>query len=256
MARRELVRFADEASYARAHAGTLAELLDRWFDTASGDWAASTRRVTKSLVEHHLKPHLGHLPITKVTTADIDGFYAYLSRCGGRRRRPLAAGTAHRVHVVLHRALAQAVRWEWIWLNPARNASPPRYVPADIRPPSAGEVVDLVAHASNINPSLGLFFPLVATTGARRGELLALRWRDVDLSDGSLAFQRSLVEGLDGPVHAPTKTRRSHRVALDASSVEALRAQQERAAAPAAERADRFVMDEAAWSTAGRAGGR
>jgi integrase len=243
-ARRELVRFADEASYARVHAGTLAELLDRWFETASGDWAASTKRETKSLVEHHLKPHLGHLPITKVTTADIDGVYAYLRRCGGRMRRPLAAGTVHRVHVVLHRALAQAVRWEWIWLNPASHASPPRYVQAEIRPPSAGEVADLVAHASNVNPSLGLFFLLAATTGARRGELLALRWRDVDLNGGSLAFQRSLVEGLDGPVLAPTKTRRSHRVALDAFSVEALKAQLKRAArpAPAAEPADRFVF--------------
>jgi len=47
-ARRELVRFADEASYARVHAGTLAQLLDRWFETASGDWAASTKRETKS----------------------------------------------------------------------------------------------------------------------------------------------------------------------------------------------------------------
>jgi integrase len=243
-ARRELVRFADEASYTRVHAGTLADLLDRWFETASGDWAASTKRETRSLVEHHLKPHLGHLPVAKVTTADIDGFYAYLRRCGGRMSHPLAAGTVHRVHVVLHRALAQAVRWEWIWLNPASHASPPRYVPAEIRPPSAGEVADLVAHASNVNPSLGLFFLLAATTGARRGELLALRWRDVDLEEGSLAFQRSLVEGLDGPVLAPTKTRRSHRVALDASSVEALKAQLKRAAtpAPATELADRFVF--------------
>jgi len=241
-ARRELARFADEASYARVHAGTLADLLVRWFETASGDWTASTKRETKSLVEHHLKPHLGHLPITKVTTADIDGFYAYLRRCGGRMSRPLAAGTVHRVHVVLHRALTQAVRWEWIWLDPACRASPPRYVPAEIRPPSAGEVAELVAHASAVNPSLGLFFLLAATTGARREELLALRWRDIDLREGSLAFQRSLVEGLDGPVLAPTKTRRSHRVALDASSVEALRAQQERTAVPATERADRFVF--------------
>jgi integrase len=241
-ARRELACFADEASYARAHAGTLAELLDRWFETASGDWAATTKRETKSLVEHHLKHHLGDLPITKVTTADIDGFYAYLSRCGGRMSRPLAAGTVHRVHVVLHRALTQAVRWQWIWLNPASHASPPRYVPAEIRPPSAGEVAELVAHASAVNPSLGLFFFLLAaTTGARRGELLALRWRDVDLTGGNLAIQRSLVEGLDGPVLAPTKTRRSHQVALDASSIGALKDQLERAM-PAAERTDRFVF--------------
>ena len=118
-ARRELDRFVEEASYARIHCGTVVELLDRWLETASGGWSASTRRETKSLVEHHLKPHLGHLPVSKLTTADIDGFYAYLRRGGGREGRPLAAATVLRVHVVLHRALAQALRWEWIWLNPA-----------------------------------------------------------------------------------------------------------------------------------------
>jgi integrase len=126
--------------------------------------------------------------------------------------------------VVLHRALAQAIRWEWIWLNPASHASPPRYVPAEIRPPSASEVAELVCHASKANPSLGLFFLLAATTGARRGELLALRWKDVDLEEGSLAFQRSLIEGPDGPELAPTKTRRTHRVALDATSIGGLKA--------------------------------
>ena len=117
-------------------------------------------------------------------------------------------------------------------------------MPAEIRPPSAGEVADLVAHAAKANPSLGLFFLLAATTGARRGELLALRWKDVDLREGSLAFQRSLIEGPEGPVLAPTKTRRSHRVALDAASLEALRAQLDRAVFSAKEsgQGDRFLF--------------
>jgi integrase len=244
LARRELEGFIEEISFAQVRAGSVAELLDRWFETAPGDWAASTRRETKSLVEHHLKPQLGHLPVTKLTTEDIDGFYAYLRRSGGREGLPLTAGTVHRVHVVLHRALSQAVRWEWIWLNPASHASPPRYVPVEIRPPSAREVADLVTHASKADPSLGLFFLLAATTGARRGELLALRWKDVDLNEGSLAFQRSLIEGPDGPELAPTKTRRSLRVALDAASIAAFRSQLDRAAFPAKESGpgDRFVF--------------
>jgi len=125
-ARRELGRFLEEATFARIHAGSVAELLDRWLAVASVDWAPSTKRETSSLVEHHLKPSLGHQPVAKLTTTDIDDFYADLRRHGGRERRPLAPGTVHRVHVVLHRALAQAVRWEWIWLNPATDASPPR----------------------------------------------------------------------------------------------------------------------------------
>lgn len=62
---------------------------------------------------------------------------------------------------------------------------------------------------------LHLFLILAATTGARWGQLLALKWADVDFEHSSLSFQRAWVEGPNGPVLAPTKTRRSHRVALD-----------------------------------------
>jgi hypothetical protein len=88
--------------------------------------SASPRSPTlrRSLMRCHLLPHLGHVPVTKLTAADIDDVYAYLLRRGGRDDRPLSPGTVHRVHVVLHRALTQAVRWEWIWSNPAALASP------------------------------------------------------------------------------------------------------------------------------------
>lgn len=239
-ARQQLKSLLAEASDMRVRAGSVSELLDRWFATASADWSASTLRETRSLLEHHLKPHLGHLRVAKLTTAEIDDSYAHLRRSGGRNGAPLAAGTVHRVHVVLHRALAQAVRWEWVWANPASNASPPRYVPPEIRPPSADDVRALIAAAKETNPALGAFFLLAATTGARRGELLALRWRDVDLGGASLSFQRSLVDGANGPVLAPTKTRRSHRVALDVAStaaLTALRAQSDEPVDP-----DRFVF--------------
>ena len=240
-ARRQLKGFLDDASNAQVHAGSVGDLLDRWFAAASSDWAASTIRETKSLIEHHLKPHLGHHAVAKLTTADIDDVYAHLRRSGGREGRSLAPGTVHRVHVVLHRALAQAVRWEWTWVNPAADASPPRYAPPEIRPPSEDEVRSLIAAASETDEALGTFFLLGATTGARRGELLALRWRDIDLEGGALSFQRSLVEGNAGPVLAPTKTRRSHRVAIDALTVARLSVLRERAGGEDVD-PDRFVF--------------
>jgi integrase len=59
-------------------------------------------------------------------------------------------------------------------------------------------------------------------TGARRSQLLALRWGDIDLARGAIAFTRALVEGPDGPQLRPTKNRRSYRVALDAHSLAVL----------------------------------
>jgi integrase len=138
--------------------------------------------------------------------------------------KPLSPGSVRRVHGVLHRVLAQAMRWEWIWSNPAAYASPPRVEPVEMRPPSPEEVKRLLEHVALHWPLFHLFLVLAATTGARRGQLLALRLQDVDFDHASLSFQRALVEGLEGPVLAPTKTRRSHRVALDPTTLQLLRA--------------------------------
>jgi integrase len=219
----QLREFRGVASNGRIRAGTVAELVERWFLVASPGWAVTTQRETRSVIARHLVPRLGDVRVATLTTADIDDFYGHLLRHGGRDGHPLAPGTVQRVHVVLHRALAQAVRWDWIWVNPAREASPPRPVPGEIRPPSPRDVSRLLTHLTSTDPAFHLFLLLAATTGARRGELLALRAADVDLETGEIAIQRALTEGPNGPVLVPTKTRRSHRVALDAETLEALR---------------------------------
>jgi hypothetical protein len=115
-----------ESGRARIRAGTLGDLLDRWLEAACPGWSASTVSHTRSIVDCHLKPDLGHLGVVKLTTEDIDDYYGHLLGRGGRDGGPLAPGTVTRIHGVLHRALAQAVRWEWMWWNPATNATPPR----------------------------------------------------------------------------------------------------------------------------------
>jgi integrase len=144
--------------------------------------------------------------VTKLTAADIDDVYAYLLRRGGRDDRPLSPGTVHRVHVVLHRALTQAVRWEWIWSNPAAFASPPRVEPAEIRPPSVEQVRQLLDVVGNDDPDFFTYLHLAVMTGARRSQLLAMRWSDVDFDHAAIGLSRALVEGPSGPVLRPTKT--------------------------------------------------
>lgn len=221
-ARRQLEDLVEEAGRAQVHAGTLGELLDRWFDAASPGWAVTTRGHTRSVTDCYLKPHLGHLYVAKLTTVDIDDFYGHLLRAGGRDYQPLAPGTVRRVHGVLHRALAQAVRWEWIWLNPATNASPPRVPPAEIRPPRPDQVVALLDALRQSDPPLFCFLRLAASTGARRSQLLALRWGDVDWERAAISFTRALVEGIHGPELRWTKTHRTYRVELDRETPEVL----------------------------------
>lgn len=234
-AQAQLRELTQEAGYAHLRAGTLADLLDRWFEAASPGWALTTVSHTRSVIDCYLKPHLGHLHVTKLTTEDIDDFYGHLLRAGGGRGQPLAPGTVARVHGVLHRALAQAVRWEWIWLNPASNASPPRVPPAEIRPPSPKQVVKLLEAVRTEDPALFSFLRLAASTGARRGQLLALRWHAIDWEAGAVAFTRALVQGPRGPELRPTKTHRTHRADLDRGTLAALASHRARVEAQAAE---------------------
>ena len=109
---------------------TVTNLLDDWYAAMSPNWSPTTARQTKSVIDCHLVPSLGDLQLQTLRTEDIDAFYGELRRRGGRDGQPLSPGTVHRVHVVLHRALAQALRWGWLWVNPASSASPPSCEPA------------------------------------------------------------------------------------------------------------------------------
>jgi len=217
-AQRALVELVTDASHA-ARVGArsrIAVLLCEWIAASSPNWAATTVRQVESVVGHHLEPRLGEVVVGALTTAQIDAFY------GDLRRDGLSAGTVRRIHGVLHAALAQAQRWEWIWMNPAAHANPPRHVPSEIRPPSPDDVARLIAKATASDPAFGAFLRLAASTGARRSQLLALRWQDVDLGHRRISFTRALVEGPNGPVLAPTKTRRAYQVTLDAKTAAVL----------------------------------
>ena len=145
-----LGEFVEEAGYARFVPARSPICSTGGSTHASPAWSSTTLRQTRSVIEHHLKPLLGHLAVNKLTTVDIDDLYRHLLRAGGCEGRPLAPGTVHRVHVVLHRALTQAVRWEWVWLNPASAASPPRVPPTEVRPPSPDQVQRLLAHVEEL----------------------------------------------------------------------------------------------------------
>jgi len=227
----QLHELAQEAGRAKLRAGTLSDLLERWFEVASPGWAASTASHTRTVIECYLKAHLGHLPVNKIATEDIDDLYAYLLRLGGEHHQPLAPGSVARVHGVLHRALAQAVRWDWVLVNPVSAATPPRVPPADIRPPSPAQVAALLEWTRQIKPALFCFLSLAACTGARRSQLLAVRWRDVDWDRGALAFTRGLVVGPKGLELRATKTHRTYRVELDPETLGALMEHRSRAEA-------------------------
>jgi len=175
-------------------AGTFGELVERWFASRSGDWSPSTAQQTRWMIDGQLRG-LSERRVGELRVEDLDRFYAALRQRGGRGGRPLAGSTVARIHGVVRLALAQAVVWGWRPDNPAERASPGRYDAAEIRPPSADEVRRLFDAALEKDLDLITFVALEAETGARRGELAALRYSD--FADGCVAISRSLVIGPD-----------------------------------------------------------
>src|SRR5919106_6385500 len=218
----QLRDLAEEAGRGRHRAGAVVDLLEHWFEVASPGWALSTTSHTRSIIEVYIKPYFGHLSVAKITTEDIDDFYSHLLRWGGKRDQPLAPGTVARVHGVLHRAFAQAVRWGWVSVNPVSDASPPRVQPAEIRPPSPQQVVAMLEWAKENKPALFCYLRLAASTGARRSQLLALRWGDVDSERSAISFTRGLAVGPKGLELRATKNHRTYRAELDPETLATL----------------------------------
>jgi len=226
----QLVELVRRVDYPRKMTSkvTVTKLLDDWYQAVSSNWSPTTATQTKSIIDHHLIPKLGPVPLQTLRTEDIDALYGELRHRGGPNGTALTAGTVRRIHVVLHRALAQALRWEWLWVNPASAASPPRLEPSPIRPPSPQEVVKLLNHVAGIDPAFHTYLSLAVSTGARRSQLTALRWSDIDLENGEIGFIQALLDAKGGPVLRPTKTRRTYRVDLDRDCLQVLLAHRER----------------------------
>jgi len=239
-AQEALARFVTEVS-GGGHAAqdtTVGDLIQQWLDLARGELSPTTARGYDWIIKTYIVPKLGKVPLARLRTAQLDRFYGQLREKGGQDGKPLSAATVRQVHAILRRALQQGVRWGWIATNPATLASPPRVRTPELAPPDPVQVVKLIETATATDPDFGCYLHLAATTGARRGELCGLRWKDVDIESGTLTISRAIVEAAHSVlVEKDTKTHASRRIALDPDTVDALRTHRKRAEERAEERA-------------------
>jgi integrase len=204
---------------------TVSEYLDRFLeDVQRGSVRESTYSRDKYLITNHVKPALGRVKLKNFGAMHLQRLYREKRDAAG-----LSASTVQKIHHILHKALAQAVRWDLIARNPSDAVKAPRPTSEEMRPLSAEEVRKLLEAAHG--DRLEALYVLAVTTGMRRGELLGLKWSDIDLKNGRLSIRRALTRTDNGKrvALAEPKTRGSRRnVRLTQRAVEALRSHLER----------------------------
>ena len=201
---------------------TLRNYLSEWLERQRPYLRVSTLHSYRIAVGR-IVTRIGGTTLNSLTPSEVQGLQTELLASGGRDGRPIAAKTVVNTQVVLHKALADAVRLGVLDHNVAAAVDRPR-VP---RPELSVWTVDQLRGFLTVASShrLSAAFVLLATTGMRRSEVLGLRWSDIDLDDCSLSIVRTLTMVAGRPFVAAPKTMASRRlVYLDDRTVAALRA--------------------------------
>jgi integrase len=213
---------------------TLGAFLDQWLEeVVKPSRRPATYADYARNVKHHLKPYLGMIRLKDLTPQHVQRLLNQKSESG------LAPNSVRLIRATLRRALGYALKWGYVTRNVATLVDPPHIVQKPVQPLTAEQVRALLE--ASRSERLGPLFHVAIATGLRQGELLALRWDDVDFVAGTVRVRHSLRIVAGEPVFDEPKTARSRRVVpLPASALAALREQKDRQAFERARPGDRW----------------
>lgn len=210
----ELARILHELNtgmYAEPERMLVSDYLERWLnDYARSAVSTRTYERYKAIVKGHLNPSIGHLQLAKLRPLHIQSMLSKMEK-SGRKNGPggLSKRTVLHHYRVLHTAMKQAVRWQILPYNPAAGAVPPRPENKEMKVLDEKKIAHLLAVAQGTRMHCPVL--VAVTTGMRRGELLGLRWTDVDMDERVLSVRQALSKTADGLVFGEPKTARSRR---------------------------------------------
>ena len=212
---------------------TVATYLDQWLAARNG-LRANTRRDYRVAITKHINPRIGDVPLQSLGRLQVKGLYQALAATG------LAPKTVHNVHICLRKALGDAAEDGLVRRNVAERA---HAKPKD-RPEMLTWTGDELAAFLDLTAQDRDFplYQLAAATGMRRGELLGLRWRDVDFEGRRVSIRQQWTRQGSGLAFGPPKSEKSKRtIDLDADTLAILR-----------ERRERQLFERRAWGNAYR----
>jgi integrase len=222
------------------HSGTFIELTNEMLVEHLTEWLTAIEPTIRPATHYsysrnmrlHVVPRLGSVQLRRVDGGMLNGLYAELLSSGkcSNGGGGLSPRTVRYIHTILHRAFKDAVRWGRLARNPADAADPPR-ASADNRPAMKTWTAEQVRIFLDYIAKHRLFaaFLLLATTGMRRGEVLGLRWSDLDLAVGRASVvQTVIVINHQVRIGSPKTAAGRRTVALDPFTVTALREHRQR----------------------------
>jgi integrase len=200
---------------------TIATYLTAWLEIVRPTIRPRTWKRYEQYCQLHVVPALGRVRLTRLTPQHLQTLYAQELAAG------VSPSSVNHLHTVLHSALENAYRTGQIARNVSDLVKPPRMAEHAMRVLDEAETRALLEAAAG--DRFEALYVLAVSTGMRQGELLALKWRDVDLDAGALFVRATLQRTLAGFVFAEPKTARSRRqIALSQASVAALTAHRKR----------------------------
>ena len=218
--------------YGRAKNYTVGNWLEVWYENyAKIKMRPSTYLTYHGYIENHIKPQLGKIPLNDLTTLHLQQFYKKLLAEGRVERieaqkqpKGLSAKTVRNIHQIISSALKLAIEQRLIARNPADGCALPKAERKEMQTLPVEQLTSFLREAKDSGVFALYYIDL--TTGLRRGELLGLKWSDIDLEKGDLRVQRQIGR-IDGKIiEMPLKTKNAYRtLPLSADAINVLKIQ-------------------------------
>ena len=222
----------EKVDFTRTGKHTVSSWMEEWFENVCKiKVRPSSHQTYRGYIDHHITPYIGKIPLEKLSTMDLQKLYRKLMNNGRVERieaenqpKGLSAKTVRNINQVISSAMDFAVAQKIIPENPCKAVALPKIEHKEMQTIPAEQLQAFLAKAR----ATGVYemYYIELATGLRRGELLGLKWSDIDWKKGIIKVKRQIAR-VDGKiVEAPLKTKNSYRtVSISPQAIEVLKQQ-------------------------------